>query len=96
MPRSQAQIKAQRKYFQKRYYEDPEFRTQLKERAKKYYYDNKDKVKFKKKQHERAMEFYEKNKDLVLEMNKIKDIESKYGINIYDVYENLNIDEPED
>ena len=87
MSRSEALIKAQKKYFEKKKL-DPEFVADRNRRAMEYYNKHKDSEEYKEKQRARALKYYYKNKErLCAERREIYRIK-KLSNNI----ENENID----
>jgi hypothetical protein len=62
MGRSEALIKAQKKYFEKMK-QDPDFLEDRRKRSLDYYHKNKENEEYKIKQRARAMKYYYKNKE---------------------------------
>jgi len=87
-PRSAALIKAQKKYFKKKYYEDAEFKQKLIARASENYYRKKHDLDYVLAREELQSDYYTDNHELILELVRLRKIEKKikdkYNINLSD------------
>ena len=96
-PRSAALIKAQKKYFKKKYYEDAEFKQKLIARASENYYRKKHDLDYVLAREELQSDYYTDNHELILELVRLRKIEKKikdkYNINLSDF---INDDEAEE